>query len=276
MNRGSEDAEELIHAEFPVPSATSPRDKLVLLGLREIVRACPTYSYAEIGSYLGGSLTPFLRDPKCASILSIDERGRIQPDERGRTYDYTGISHQTMLSTLQSKGLTVDKIEVFDGSVSGYSGGDSQYDLLFIDGEHTDWACFRDFIHGMRLTKEDAIIAFHDSTLIWKSLRLIQEFLNSTCARYEFHKAQGSEVSFLLLGDYASTDVSQFVELDGDLEQFYLASESFLLRGTLRNRIATRSLVQELRRRATKNTRNQVRRARSRVSSQIRRERLRP
>ena len=68
--------------EFPINSQTSPTDKLSLLQIRDIFKkTLPTYSYLEIGSYLGGSLTPFLKDPQCSHILSIDERNRQQPDE---------------------------------------------------------------------------------------------------------------------------------------------------------------------------------------------------
>jgi hypothetical protein len=147
MNESAEYTE-TIRAEFPILSQTSTHDKRVLLNLREILQVNPSYSYLEIGSYLGGSLTPFLSDPKCTAILSIDDRGRVQPDERGRTFDYSHITHETMISTLEDHGLSVEKLKVFDGSISDYADADAKYDLLFIDGEHTDWACFRDFVYG--------------------------------------------------------------------------------------------------------------------------------
>ncbi len=271
MSESIEYTEKTVQIEFPVTSQTSTNDKRVLLRLREILHGCPSYSYAEIGSYLGGSLTPFLRDPKCTAILSIDDRGRNQPDERGRNYDYSGVSHETMLTTLQSHGLSVDKIEVFDGSISAYSGGDSHYDFLFIDGEHTDWACFRDFIHGMKLVKKDAIVAFHDSGLIWKSLKIIQEYLNSTGIRYEFYRVAGSQISCLLFGGYASIDVSQHFKVTADLDRFYRNSDLRLLHANVKHRLDTRSLVTELRRRAAIISRREVARVRSGIRYQIRR-----
>jgi hypothetical protein len=265
MNQSTEYTETTIQAEFPIPSQTSSSDKQVLLGLREILQARPSYSYAEIGSYLGGSLTPFVRDPKCASILSIDDRGRTQPDERGKSFDYSQITHETMLSTLERHGLSVAKIQVFDGSVSAYSGNDARYDLLFIDGEHTDWACFRDFIHGMKLMKSDAIVAFHDSNIIWKSLKLIQEYLASTHIRYEFYKAAGSQVSCVLLRNYAAIDVREHFEVEDDLDRFYRAADLQLLRKNAKNRLDSRWLANELLRRATVRSRRQVQRVRSRI-----------
>ena len=77
---------------FPVPSATSASDKLFLLGAMRLVREAGAYRYLEIGSHLGGSLTPFLMDPTCEAVFSIDDRGRVQPDERGISFDYTGIT----------------------------------------------------------------------------------------------------------------------------------------------------------------------------------------
>jgi hypothetical protein len=73
---------------FPIPSQTSSRQTF-LLGTMRLVRNSRAYNYLEIGSFLGGSLTPFLMDTACKTILSIDDRGRVQPDERGINYDYT-------------------------------------------------------------------------------------------------------------------------------------------------------------------------------------------
>ena len=79
---------------FPVVSQTSSSDKLFLLGTMRLVRNTGAYNYVEIGSFRGGSLSPFLMDPACKNILSIDDRGRVQPDERGLNFDYTGITSQ--------------------------------------------------------------------------------------------------------------------------------------------------------------------------------------
>ena len=123
-----------------------------------------TYNYLEIGSYRGGSLTPFLMDPACKMILSIDDRGRVLPDERGISFDYTGITTQSMLDDLNHCGITTDKLRTFDGSIrtliDDYT---ASFDLAFIDGEHTDEACFRDFLWALPLVKPNSIVIFHDS-----------------------------------------------------------------------------------------------------------------
>ena len=86
---------------FPINSQTSDSDKEVLLKIRSLLG--PKYSYLEIGSYLGGSLTPFLRDENCIKILSIDNRGQKQPDERGAKFDYSGITHTTSFNEFPKK-----------------------------------------------------------------------------------------------------------------------------------------------------------------------------
>ena len=48
-----------LNEEFPIRSQTSDSDKLSLLQIRDILGCKGTYKYLEIGSFLGGSLTPF-------------------------------------------------------------------------------------------------------------------------------------------------------------------------------------------------------------------------
>ena len=58
-----------------VPSQTSDAEKRSLLAVqRAVARRFGAYNYLEIGSHLGGSLQPHVRDPRCAHIDSIDLR----------------------------------------------------------------------------------------------------------------------------------------------------------------------------------------------------------
>ena len=234
-----------LQAEFPIKSETTDADRLVLLGVRGLLRARPSYSYAEVGSFLGGSLVPFLRDPHCDRVLSIDERGRLLPDERGRSFDYSHITEAMMVEGLAKHCADLRKLETFDGSISAYRGGEGGFDVLFIDGEHTDRACFRDFVHGRKLLKPDAIVLFHDSTLIHKALLLIQELLAASGERYRFHKARGSEMSILLLNDLCSLDVGAVIPVDADMAAFHRESEVQLLTVNVRNRFGVRWLLRE-------------------------------
>jgi hypothetical protein len=233
--------------EFPIASQTSVADELALLQLRDIMdNQLPSYSYLEIGSFLGGSLTPFLQDPRCHRILSIDERNRQQPDERGVRYDYVGITHQTMIDGLRSHGFDVAKLETFDGSVSGYRDAGEKFDLAFIDGEHTDLACFRDFIHSRRLLQDDAIVVFHDSSLVYKALRIIQELLVANGERFRFIKLQNSEISCIFRNSFAQLALEQMFQIEADLEGFYINAERALLTSVIKSRLRINLALKEM------------------------------
>ncbi len=231
--------------EFPIESQTSPTDKLALLQVRNILkRTLPAYDYLEIGSFLGGSLTPFLRDPQCRRILSVDERNRQQPDERGVKYDYSGITHQTMIDNLKNRGFDVGRLQTFDGSISGYHGSAGKFDAVFIDGEHTNFACFRDFIHGIKLLREDSVIVFHDSTLIYQALRIIQEYLVAAGERFRFVKVQDSEVSCIFRNSFSALKLEEFFKIENDLDGFYKQSEFALLSQVIKNRLEVNLNIQ--------------------------------
>jgi Methyltransferase domain len=218
-----------LKGEFPVESQTSRADKKCLLKTRDFLSQRGPYHYAEIGSYLGGSLTPFIRDQNCKGILSIDDRERHQPDERGRTFDYTGITHQTMLDNLQSHGLPIAKIKTFDGSVSDYPRSNQRYDLLNIDGEHTDWACFRDFIYGLKIMKPDAIIMFHDTRLVLKAIKIIQEYLRASNQKFRFFKPARSEFSFIVLNGHCESGFVDLFRAEPDFAAYCREAERRLL-----------------------------------------------
>lgn len=80
---------------FPIQSQTSLADKEFLLNAMGLLSALSDgYEYLEIGSFLGGTLAPFLADPNCRKAFSVDDREREQPDERGLNYSYRGITTQ--------------------------------------------------------------------------------------------------------------------------------------------------------------------------------------
>jgi len=220
--------------EFPIDSQTTDADKEVLLKIQNLLGS--EYSYLEIGSYLGGSLTPFLQDAKCVKVLSVDDRGRQMPDERGAKYDYSKITHDTMIHNLHSHGFDTAKLEVFDGSVDQYTGSDT-YDFIFIDGEHTDWACFRDFVHAEKFLKKDCVVAFHDTQLIYKSIKIINELLRSRQECVKFVKVKHSGMSCLFFNKFSEVDVENLFLVEQDLEKFYAACEDELLLAVARNRV---------------------------------------
>lgn len=69
-----------------IPSQTTDDDKRALLLLQDCVRDHGEYVYLEIGSHLGGTIQPYVVDPVCKLVYSIDKRPDFQPDERGRFF----------------------------------------------------------------------------------------------------------------------------------------------------------------------------------------------
>ncbi|MCX7365553.1 MAG: class I SAM-dependent methyltransferase [Alphaproteobacteria bacterium] len=227
-----------IAARFPIESQTSDSDKVFLLDMQRLIRdVASTYDYLEIGSFLGGSLAPFLVDPACRSILSIDDRALVLPDERGALFDYAGVTTQSMLDRLHLAGLATDKIVTHDGSIDTLPAADRLYDLAFIDGEHTDQACFRDFLWTLPLMKPDAAIMFHDSSLIYKAIRLIVLYLRKAGRPFRLLKKKDSEMSAVFLGGMVSRDLSGYFEAGEGVADFYAASEAHVLASNIRNRV---------------------------------------
>jgi hypothetical protein len=223
--------------EFPIESQTSEADRQFILRARQMLRgATQTYRYVEVGSFLGGSLTPFIADPACLQVLSIDEREKELPDERGINYDYSGITSQSMLDNLVQHGFDISKVEAFDGSVQDIGLRTELYDLAFIDGEHTDLACFRDFAYTLPLLRSDALVMFHDSSLVHKALRIIMVYLESRAIDYRYIKGVGSEMSVILLGKYVGKNYQDAFGVRQDVEQFYAEAETRVIQSLLRNR----------------------------------------
>jgi hypothetical protein len=228
--------------EFPIESQTSASDRQVLLGLRSFFSDKLQYAYAEIGSFLGGSIVPFARDPKCRKILSIDHREQQQPDERGAIFDYKGVTSAQMIGNIRALGIDTGKIETFDLPVDRYERPQNSglFDLLFIDGEHTDRACFRDFLYGRRLLTKDSVVCFHDSTIIWRSLCLIKELLISEETSFSIYKAANSEMTLIFFGDYASHDVKSWIDVEPDLSAFFSRAEMAVFGQMIKNRVAVK------------------------------------
>lgn len=227
-----------IAQHFPIESQSSDRDKAFLLAAKRLIGdAAPGYHYLEIGSFLGGSLAPFLSDPACASILSIDERGKTLPDERGALFDYAGITTQSMLDRLHQAGLATTKLTTHDGPIDTMALPERRFDLAFIDGEHTDQACFRDFLWALPMMKPDSAVLFHDSSLIYKAIRLITLYLRKEGRPIVFLKNPNSEMSAVFLGALGRHDLGRYFEAGEDCDAFYASSEVAVLDHSIRNRV---------------------------------------
>ena len=167
---------------FSVESQTSLNDRRTLLDLQNIMRMSrESYVYLEIGSHLGGTLIPHLCDPKCRSVLSVDPRPSFQPDERGTDYAYENNSTARMISILQGRVPrgSMLKLRTFDIDATALSHAliGQGVDFAFIDEEHTNRASFRDFLSVLPLLGPHAMVAFHDSNLIFDALTNIETTL---------------------------------------------------------------------------------------------------
>lgn len=232
---------------FPIDSQSTPEDKLFLLNAIRLTRKAGRYSYLEIGSFLGGSLAPFLMDSLCDAVLSIDDRGRIQPDERGIRYDYSQITTQSMINELARFHIPTEKLATFDGSIDALiDKSPGSFDVALIDGEHTDEACFRDFLWTAPLMKSDSMVMFHDSTLIYKALKLIMVYLDKQRVPYVFFKKANSEMSVLLFGTCRNCDPVQCFGSGDDAPAFFSRSEVHILDCQFKNRIRLRFAPRQL------------------------------
>lgn len=189
-----------------IKSQTDDFDKRSLLACQRAVRKfLGKYVYLEIGSYLGGSIQPFLLDPSCERIFSLDKRPYSQPDERGVDFVYKNNSTERMLENLKRVApAKLEKIVCIDGDVSEIDKGKvtEKPDFCFIDGEHTDAACQRDFHFCLEtMNRERGAIVFHDAGVIYQGLQEIVEFL--TAEKIEFTAYSLPHVMFVIeIGDF--------------------------------------------------------------------------
>lgn len=157
-----------------IHSQTSENDKRSLLAIQEAVGDIfDTFVYLEIGSYLGGSLQPYVLNEKCREIYSIDKRPVAAADDRGYAQIYRNNTTEHMLANLEELSPDgVRKIKAIDGDVSEIATDaiTSKPQICFIDGEHTDAATWRDFEFCRKVMAEDGIIIFHDAMIIYNCL----------------------------------------------------------------------------------------------------------
>jgi Methyltransferase domain len=171
-----------------IPSQSTELDKHSLLAVQNAVRELKSdYNYLEIGSYLGGSIQPYLLDDKCARIYSIDKRPPIQPDARGIDYAYQNNTTARMIEKLMEVAPEkMNKITTIDGDTAEISALQvaDKVQLCFIDGEHTDAAVLRDFKFCCDVLDTNGAIAFHDSQITYNGIAESLKFLDGKSIKY--------------------------------------------------------------------------------------------
>lgn len=186
-------------------SQTTDNDKKSLLACQLAARSMtPNYRYLEIGSYIGGSIQPYLLDDQCSQIYSIDKRPEHQPDERGAGFTYQNNSTQRMLEHLkQVTANGLDKIICIDGDTRGLNPDSvkEKINLCFIDGEHTDEAVFADFQFCFKTLNGNGAILFHDANVIYNGLTNIISHLREN--QIAFRAYNLPDIVFVIeIGDY--------------------------------------------------------------------------
>src|SRR6476661_6142692 len=93
-----------------IHSQTSDNDKRSLLAIQAAAgELAGSYTYLEIGSYVGGSLQPHVLDEKCERIISIDKRPTAAADDRGYEQIYQNNTTEFMLNNLRQLSPQADR-----------------------------------------------------------------------------------------------------------------------------------------------------------------------
>lgn len=190
-----------------------PRALRILLRAQEIVSARGSYRYLEIGSYLGRSLQAHLQDADCAQALSIDLRPDVARDERGSFDIYAGITAEDMRRELSQvcSEAEMAKLECVTGTSDVLRARPpyDRFDLAFIDGEHTNAAVFRDFLNVLGVMKDESVICFDDTTLVYASILNALTLLESRGQKHAVAYGKGN-VTVLAIGAWADEVIGGF------------------------------------------------------------------
>ena len=84
--------------------------------------------------------------------------------------------------------------------------------------------------------KTDGIVPFHDSSRVYKSLKLIMLYLDKTCLSCRFFKRAGSEMSGLLLGKHVDVEHVGYLGEEEGTAVFFAQSEAMRIESQFRNR----------------------------------------
>lgn len=117
---------------------------------------------------------------------------------------------------------------------------DASFDLAFIDGEHTDEACFRDFLWTLPLLKPNSVILFHDSGRVYKALKIIMLYLDKANIKYTFFKRAKSGISALFFGNYRDKDFIGYLGPESDQSKFFARAEANRIKDQFLNRYRLR------------------------------------
>jgi predicted O-methyltransferase YrrM len=217
-----------------VPSMLSGNDVNTLISIMEFISSQGDYQYLEIGSYLGASLQWHLTNNKCIKAVSIDKRSTAKIlDERHIDLAYN-VSTQDMINTLQSNRLPVNKLVTIDGTVDDIV-DHRDFDLVFIDAEHTNSAVFYDGTRCISVMKENSVLMFHDDWIVYKGIERLEEQLISLSKTFRKFKMPGCDITAIVFGNLIDSFQSRFGERSVPWNQLVEVAERKLVRDIQRN-----------------------------------------
>ena len=209
-----------------ITSQSTDEDKRSLLACEMAVRELRSgYNYMEIGSYLGGSIQPYLLDEKCRRIYSIDKRPASQPDARGYDWFYLNNSTQRMLEMLGPVSENIEKITTIDGDTRSIDPAviADKIQLSFIDGEHTDESVISDFMFCLRVLDDNGAIVFHDAQITYNGIAACLRHLDELGVKFRAYVLP--HVVFVVeIGEFPMHKHSKIAELLVDNHIGYLFS----------------------------------------------------
>ena len=209
-----------------ITSQSTDEDKRSLLACEMAVRELRSgYNYMEIGSYLGGSIQPYLLDEKCRRIYSIDKRPASQPDARGYDWFYLNNSTQRMLEMLGQVSENIEKITTIDGDTRSIDPAviADKIQLSFIDGEHTDESVISDFMFCLRVLDDNGAIVFHDAQITYNGIAACLRHLDELGVKFRAYVLP--HVVFVVeIGEFPMHKHSKIAELLVDNHIGYLFS----------------------------------------------------
>ena len=172
---------QLTNEDFKIPGQLGFRAVQVLIRIQELVSEKGDYNYVEIGSYKGRSLFPHVIDDDCKHALSIDLRPEFTPDERTPVDYYHHVSAESMLAAIgrHTDAANLAKVETLtaDSRDIHTRKGDALFDMALIDGEHTNEAAFSDFLNLYDVMKEDCVVCFDDTHIVFAGIANALRFL---------------------------------------------------------------------------------------------------
>lgn len=195
-----------------IPSQTSDADRQSLLAVqRATARRHGAFAYLEIGSHLGGSIQPYLLDPRCRAIYSIDSRPASQPDDRSPGYvaTYENNSTEHMLELLLGVDAEqVSKIRCFDADASRVDSAQIAVGphVAFIDGEHTRRAVLSDYAFCRSVIAPGGTILFDDFPIVYPAVLEICRTLREEGVRFVAARLEGKVFAIFFEEDLVRGD----------------------------------------------------------------------